>query len=248
MTAFESVSTWKQPKAGIGSESRALLIGDIARKVSNLSKGRLRVAIDGRTASGKTTFGDELAVALRIFGRSTLRTSMDDFKKPWRDAREKGYDRISGDGYYRNAYDFESARELLLVPSGPEGSGQVVLCAYDPLTSEDHRDKVVAAPPDAILLVDSVFVFRPEYNRFWDYRIWLEVDARVSLIRGIARDQESEGLEGATSLHTDRYHVAEAIYVKEVNPMSLTDLIVDNSDFEDPRVLPFPPGQVLPCA
>ena len=246
MTAFESVSTWKQLEMSPISEPRTKLLREIAQRVSSLSTGRIRVAIDGLTAAGKTTFGNELAVALRILGRSTLRTSMDDFKRPWRDAKEKGYDRISGDGYYRNAYDFESARELLLVPSGPEGSGQVVLCAYDPLTGEDHRDKVVAAPPDAILIVDSVFAFRPEYNRFWDYRIWLEVDARVSLIRGIARDQESEGLEGATSLHTNRYHVAEAIYVKEVNPMSLTDLIVDNSDFEDPRVLPFPPGQVLP--
>ena len=32
---------------------------------------------------------------------------MDNFKHPWSHARENGYDRTSGEGYYRNAYDFE---------------------------------------------------------------------------------------------------------------------------------------------
>ena len=44
-------------------------------------------------------------------------------------AREHGYDLVSGEGYYRNAPDFSSARELLLRPAGPGGSGNVVLCA-----------------------------------------------------------------------------------------------------------------------
>jgi uridine kinase len=108
---------------------------------------------------------------------------MDDFKNPWSDARKKGYDRLSGEGYYRNAYDFVSARDLLLGPARRDGSGKVVLCAHDPLTGEDHRNKVVAAPIDAVLIVDSVFAFRPEYNSYWDYRIWLDVDPRLSLSR-----------------------------------------------------------------
>ena len=45
----------------------------------------------------------------RCAGRATMRASMDDFKYPWRHAREHGYDRISGEGYYRNAYDFGAA-------------------------------------------------------------------------------------------------------------------------------------------
>jgi uridine kinase len=67
------------------------------------------VIVDGLTASGKTSFGHELAASIRSLDRSTLRASLDDFKKPWSDARAKGYDRLSGEGYYRNAPDFESA-------------------------------------------------------------------------------------------------------------------------------------------
>jgi uridine kinase len=236
VAAFESVSTWRQPEPSSASTARAGLISDVAGRIVRLSPGRLRVAVDGFTAAGKTSFGHELAAAIRGLGRPTLRASLDDFKNPWREARELGYDRVSGEGYYRNAYDFRSATELLLGPAGPAGSGQVVLCAHDPLTGEDHRDQVVTAPADAVLVVDSVFAFRPGYNSCWDFRIWLDIDAGVALERGIARDVGMEGLAGATLLHRDRYHAAELIYLAEVDPRSLADVLIDNRDFANPRI------------
>jgi uridine kinase len=235
--AFESVSTWRQPAPAPASAVRTNLVNDVARQVTLLRPGRLRVAIDGLTAAGKTSFGHELAAAVRNLGRPTLRASLDDFKNSWREARELGYDRLSGEGYYRNAYDFRSARELLLGPVGPGGSGEVVLCGRDPLTGQDHRDKAVSAPAGAVLIVDSVFAFRPEYNDLWDYRIWLDVDAELALSRGISRDAAMEGVEEAARVHRDRYHAAEMIYQAEVRPLSLADLVIDNRDFAHPRIL-----------
>jgi uridine kinase len=169
---FESVSSWRQPLPAPASSTRSALIETVAGQVAELSAGRLRIAVDGLTGAGKTSFAHELAAALRGLGRPTLRASMDDFKHPWRHAREHGYDRVSGEGYYRNAYDFASGRDLLLQPAGPGGSGKVALCAHDPLTGEDHRGKTIDTPMNAILIVDSVFAFRPEYNDCWEYRIW----------------------------------------------------------------------------
>ncbi len=235
--SHESVSTWRQPLPPPASAVRTALIAEVAGEISALSARRLRVAVDGMTAAGKTSFGHELAAALRAGGRPTLRASFDDFKNPWREALELGYDRLSGEGYYRNAYDFRSARELLLEPAGPNGTGIVVLCAHDPLTGADHRAITVTAPTDAVLIVDSVFAFRPEYNDVWDYRIWLDVDAEIALRRGIGRDAEAEGVDGATRVHRDRYHVAEALYVAEVGPVALADIVVDNEDYARPRIL-----------
>jgi uridine kinase len=181
--AFESISTWRQPLPATASVQRTRLVEHIADRVVSIRQDRLRVIVDGYTASGKTTFGHELAAAIRGLGRSTMRASFDDFKKPWRDAREKGYNRETGEGYYRNAPDFESALDLLLVPSGPDGHGRVVLCAHDPLTGVDHRTNLVEAPTDSVLIVDSVFGMRPEYNSFWDLRIWLDVPPSVALDR-----------------------------------------------------------------
>lgn len=213
------------------------MIEAVTSDVVALSSRRLRVAVDGFTAAGKTSFANELAVAVRRRGRSTMRACLDDFKKPWRDAREKGYDRVSGEGYYRNAPDFVSARELLLEPAGPDGHGTVVLCAHDPLTGIDHRSTTVEAPDDAVLIVDSVFAFRPEYDEFWDHRIWLDVSPALSLARGIERDADLEGRDEAERLHRGRYHPSELIYLAEVDPRSRADVIIDNTDFDAPAII-----------
>lgn len=235
--AFESVSSWRQPEPTCISPARTRLIEEIVDRIGHVSPARLRVAIDGYTAAGKTSFGHELAAAIRRRGRTTLRASLDDFKNPWKEARERGYDRLSGEGYYRNAFDFPSIRYLLLGPAGPNGSGQVVLCAHDPLTGKDHRDTTIPAPEDAILIVGSVFAFRPEYNDLWDYRIWIDVDAETALRRGIERDTDMEGRDEATRVHRDRYHAAVQIYIAEVHPQSLADIIIDNRDFSNPRIV-----------
>lgn len=235
--AFESVSTWRQPVPVAASAERVQLIAGLAARIDGLAPGRLRVAVDGYTAAGKTSFGYGLAAALRELGRPTLRASFDDFKNPWSEARRLGYDRVSGEGYYRNAYDFRSARELLLGPAGADGTGRVVLCARDPLTGEDHRGYAVEAPGNAVLIVDSVFAFRPEYNSRWEFRIWLDIDPETALQRGIERDTGMEGLAEATRVHRDRYHLAEQIYLAEVHPLDLADVIVDNRDFVRPRII-----------
>lgn len=234
--AFESVSSWKQPTPHPASSARNDLIDAVARRIISIRPERIRVVVDGYTASGKTSFAHELAAAVRSHGRPTLRASFDDFKKPWRDSREKGYDRSSGEGYYRNSPDFESARELLLRPAGAHGSGIVVLCAHDPLTGEDHRDLAVDVPLDAVLIVDSVFGMRPEYDEFWDFRIWIDVPRELAVARGIERDTEMEGREEAERLHRDRYQIGEQIYFSEVAPPARADMIIDNTDYAHPIV------------
>lgn len=73
------------------------------------------------------------------------------------------------------------------------------------------------APPDAVLIVDGVYAFRPEINHFWDLRIWLEVDAETSVRRGAQRDQAWAGSE-SEALHRDHYLPVEQHYIGEVDP------------------------------
>jgi uridine kinase len=230
-----SVSTWQQPLPASASPERAAVVSAVGDRLLRLGSQRLRVGIDGLTAAGKTSFGHELAEYVSRAGRPVLRASLDDFKRPWRERHL--YDRESGPGYYRNAFDYDAVIRLLLDPAAPDGSGACVLCSIDPLTQVDHSGVATPAADDAVLIVDGVFAFRPEINDLWDYRIWLDIDPQQSIRRGAARDQDWAGSE-AEAVHRDRYLPAEQLYLAEVDPLRLVDVVIDNSDFARPRILP----------
>ncbi|WP_211230431.1 hypothetical protein [Inquilinus limosus] len=126
-----SVSTLRQPQPPSPSAQRAAMLDHVVSRILACGTGRLRIGIDGFTAAGKTSLGDELAQRIADRGRPVLRASLDDFKRPWQDRHL--YDRESGEGYYRNAYDYHTVKELLLDPMGPEGSGECALCCIDPV-------------------------------------------------------------------------------------------------------------------
>lgn len=230
----QSVSSWQQPLPASASPERAAVVAAVADRILRLGPQRLRVGIDGLTAAGKTSFGHELAAYVSRAGRPVLRASLDDFKRPWRERHL--YDRETGPGYYRNAFDYDAVTRLLLKPTGPDGSGACVLCSIDPLTQIDHSDVVTPAPDDAVLIVDGVFAFRPEINGHWDFRVWLEIDPQQSIRRGAARDQDWAGSE-AEAVHRDRYLPAEELYLAEVDPLRLVDVVIDNRDFARPFVV-----------
>ncbi|MET8602977.1 uridine kinase [Streptomyces rubiginosohelvolus] len=229
-----SPSTWQQPCPAPASAERSALTEAVAHRIRHRRPGRLLVGIDGFTAAGKTSFGHELAAQIAESGRPVLRATLDDFKNPWKDRHL--YDRESGEGYYRNAYDYDAVKRLLLDPTRSPGAESCALCSIDPLTQENHAAETVPLAPDAVLIVDGVFAFRPEIDAYWDFRIWLDVDAELSVRRGAERDQDWAGSD-AEAIHRDRYLVAERLYLDEVDPLPRMDVIVDNTDFARPRLI-----------
>jgi uridine kinase len=215
------------------SGQRAAVLDHLVGRILAFGPRCVRVAIDGFTAAGKTSIGHELAQRIADVGRVALRGSLDDFKHPW-DERHL-YDRITREGYYRNAFDTKAARRLLLDPTAPDGSGRVVLCCIDPVTQEDHSNMAVDMPDDGVLIVDGVFALDRALNSCWDLRVWVHIDSELSVRRGTARDADREGgAEQAEAVHRDRYLAAETLYVEEVDPIAIADVVIDNTDFGRP--------------
>jgi uridine kinase len=88
-----------------------------------------------------------------------------------------------------------------------------------------------------VLIVDGVFAFRPQLNDFWDFRIWLEIDEETSVRRGVQRDQARDGAQ-VEAVHRDRYLAAERLYLAEVDPARLAEVVIDNTVLHQPRLLP----------
>src|SRR5882724_7438754 len=90
------------------SACRDLVLDDLAAKIGTVALERpLRIAIDGRTAAGKTTLSDELAALVSRRGRPVIRTSIDGFHRPKAERYARG--RYSAEGYYYDARDLAGA-------------------------------------------------------------------------------------------------------------------------------------------
>ena len=184
----------------------------------------VRVAIDGQTASGKTTFANELASALTSSGREIIRASNDDFHHPSIIRYRQG--RFSPDGYYEDARDVLALRHQLLDPLGPGGDRSYVTKTFDLHRDEPVRPNPFQAEEDAILIVDGTFLQRPELKPAWDFVIFLRVPDEVASRRGIARDA---AMMDAPELYLRRYIPAFARYEAECSPAERADIVIDNT-------------------
>jgi uridine kinase len=217
----------------VGNE-RELILQELAFRITTLQANHpVRVAIDGRTASGKTTFGDELAAMVARTGRPVIRTSIDGFHRPKAERYARG--RHSPEGYYYDARDLGAVRTLLLDPLGPDGDRHYRTASFNLEKDLPVNEPSITAAPNAVLILDGTFLQRAELAEGWDATIFLKISEAVSERRGIARDANLlGGVEAALELYAKRYSPAERIYEAAVQPELTADVVVENEDFDRP--------------
>lgn len=195
----------------------------------------LRVAIDGIDAAGKTTLANELVPLIEEHGRAAIRASIDGFHRPRAERYRQGPD--SPQGYYEDAFDYTALQQALLHPLGPAGNGRYRRAVFDfrsdmPLVMSEEQ-----APPNAILLLDGVFLLRPELEHLWDYRIFVRVDFEVALQRAMQRDLALFGnAETVRARYKQRYIPAQQFYLQRDHPQERADVIMDNNGPSSPRL------------
>ncbi|MBM7048969.1 uridylate kinase [Rhizobium lusitanum] len=218
------------------SLGRAAVLNDLAVLIAKLESARpIRVAIDGRTASGKTTLANELAECLRDKGREVIRTSIDGFHRPKVERYARG--RHSAEGYYYDARDLPAINALLLDPLGPGGDGRYRTASFDLHNDLPIEQDPQFAPDDAILIVDGTFLQRPELRGGWDVAVFIETSEHVSEQRGIDRDTAHlGGAEATRQLYAGRYRPAFDLYQRLSAPASAADAIFNNDNFDQPAL------------
>ena len=191
----------------------------------------LRVAIDGRTASGKTTFADALGREIEARSRPVIRSSVDGFHRPRAERYARG--RRSPEGYYHDARDLGAVRRLLLDPLGPGGDRVYRTASFDLDADRPIDGPMYVVESDGILVVDGTFLQRPELASAWDVTVFLDTSDETSLNRGVARDAATlGGREAATALFAERYAPAFEIYSQACAPREIADAVIDNEDFD----------------
>ena len=135
-------------------------------------------------------------------------------------------------------FDVEAIRDQLLAPLGPGGDRRFRTQIMDfsgrtPIDSGIHL-----APPDAILVADGGFLQKPALARHWDLRVYLHIEVADVLRRGPVRDLAfMDSPEAAVERYRSYYVPGEELYLAEVRPAERADIVIDNRDFDAPRVL-----------
>ena len=219
------------------SEAREGILSTVADCIEGCSVPHpLRVAVDGRTASGKTTLADELALLLRSRARQVIRTSVDGFHRPRTDRYRRG--RYSPEGYLDDGRDWHALRRLLLDPLGPNGDRWYRTASFDLDRDEPIEQPAVRAEPGAIVVVDGTFLQRDELSEAWDFVVFVEVSETVAVSRGAARDAAHlGGAAAAREMHERRYQPAFAIYDARCRPRERAHLVVVNDEPSAARIL-----------
>lgn len=194
---------------------------------------RATIAIDGLDGAGKTVLAQELVESADQDGlRPVASLSIDGFHHP----RSIRYANGKGpDSFYRDSYDYEA---FIRSAASPFRHGLPIIPAvWDVDADAAVLPAEVTLPKDCVLLVDGIFLHRPELCDLWDASVWVQVPFAVSVPRGNERfageydsDPESES--------NRRYVGGQRLYSSACSPWEQATWIVDNEDLAHPMIKP----------
>jgi uridine kinase len=217
---------------------RTKVVTTLADVVTSLSVGHpTRVAIDGRSAAGKTTLADELADAVQAQGREVLRASIDDFHRPGHKGRSQrgGWTPRS---YYDEGFDYDAFRTLLLRPLGPGGSRRCRPALFDAFHDVWRPEQWHEVGDRAVAIIDGVFLLRPELADHWDYVVWLDIDMETMVERARRRDVAWVGSEAVVEVRYRQHWIpTHELYERLIKPQTYAHAIIDNLSPQAPKVL-----------
>ncbi len=216
-----------------GDSSRPAVLAAVADVV--VAAGAPRVAIDGVSGAGKTTFADDLAPLLTARGLPIVRASVDGFHHPRAVRHRRG--RHDPDGFWLDSYDYPRLRAELLEPFAPGGDRRYRPAIHDVGTDASLELPLRVAPPDAVLVVDGIFVQRPELAGCFELVVWLDAPFEATYARMAVRDGSPSDPGHPANR---RYLEGERRYLRECSPRERADVVVDVTAVSAPRLVRAP--------
>ena len=219
----------------MNTDRRQALVQVADKILCGRTEATTRVAIDGITASGKTTFANEIAAELSARGVPTIRLQMDGYHNPKVIRHRQG--RSSAMGYYEDAYDFDALVENVLIPLRPGGQG-----SYRPAILDLEADLPLNVDPvrpadGSVLVVDGTFLQRPGVAEHWDIVVFINTSFAEAQRRGVERDKQMlGGHEAATKAYEERYHAACQHYITTYKPDKQAHIRVANDHLTNPVI------------
>lgn len=115
----------------------------------------------------------------------------------------------------------------MLDPFAPGGDRRFRRAAHDLATDEPVAAPVETAAPDAVLVLDGVFLQRDELAGAFDLVVYLDVPFAVTAARMAVRDGTPDDPADPAMR---RYVVGQEIYLARCRPRERAGVVIENTD------------------
>jgi len=191
--------------------SRHLVLAELGDALAAIhATDRLtRIGIDGVDGAGKTSLAEEVAQLLTKRRRPCVRVSLDFFERSPAERYARG--ELSPEGYYLDGFDVERLRAHILSIGGP---------------------------PELVVVVDGIFLQRPELADLWDAAVWVEADLDVAVERALERDlPRLDSIDAELERYRLRYLPAQRRYIEEQRPHERAEYVLRNTGLDEPELV-----------
>jgi len=138
-----------------------------------------------------------------------VRVSLDFFERPPAERHARG--ELSPEGYYLDAFDVEQLQAHVLSIGGP---------------------------PELAVVVDGIFLQRPELADLWDATVWLDADLDKAAERALARDLvRVDSVDAELERYRLRYLPAQRRYIEEQRPHERATFVLRNTELDEPELV-----------
>lgn len=194
------------------------------------------IGISGAYTSGKTSFTERLSEHLTLQGKKNIIIHFDDFHYPLSSIIWETNNLDSEvEAFYNHAFNYDKLIQDILRPLTRDGYLKKRIATFNWSTDQYDLEQSFEIDEDTIVLLEGMLLFRPEVNDYLTYKIFLDVSAEEILTRGKGRDVPKFG-NWIIEKYETRYIPVYLRYLSEDRPNVAADLVIDNNDFNHPKI------------
>jgi uridine kinase len=199
----------------------------LERRASVPDTRSLLVGISGIDGSGKGYLAAQLEAHLALHAVTAAILNVDG----WLNLPEKRLDRTApAENFYQNAIRFDDFFAQLVLPLKDRRSVYLV-ADFTEETASRYRKHIYDFKDVSVVLVEGIFLFKPQYRKHFDLTIWIECSFATALVRAIARAQEGLSPANTIAAYETFYFPAQRIHLAQDKPRENADLIFENDGY-----------------
>ena len=204
-------------------------IEEVVRKIlerrANIPDTRsLLVGVSGIDGCGKGYLATQLQAHLALRGVIPAILNVDG----WLNLPPKRFDQSApAVNFYENAVRLDQFFSQLVLPLRDRRSIHLE-ADFVAETASDFRKHTYDYKDVSVVLAEGIFLFKPQYRKYFDLAIWIDCSFPTALARAIDRAQEGLSPANTIAAYDTVYFPAQRIHLAQDKPRENADLIFEN--------------------